>query len=70
MERPSVPSLAHDTVTLTLIGLLAGVGTVFAFVSHFDLLAIAVYIVVAALIVLGAAFIRERFPGEPPDEHQ
>ncbi len=70
MERPSLPSLAHDTVTLTLIGLLAGVGTVFAFVSGFDLVQIAVYIVVAALVVLGAAYVREHFPGEPPQEHQ
>ncbi len=70
MDRPSLPALAHDTLTLVLVGLLAGVGTVFAFVSHFDVFKIAVYIVVAALIVLGAAYIRERYPGEPPDEHQ
>ncbi len=70
MERPSLPSLAHDSVTLALVGILAGVGTVFAFVSHFDVFMIAAYIVVAALIVLGAAYIRERYPGEPPDEHQ
>ncbi len=70
MERPSLPSLTHDAVTLTLIGLLAGVGTVFAVVSHFDLLQIAVYVIVAALVVLGAVYIRERPPGEPPDEHR
>ncbi len=70
MPRAHPADLTHDAVTLSLAGLLLGVGTVFAVVSGFHPVKIVVYLVVAGLILLAAAYIREREPGEPPDEHQ
>ncbi len=64
------PDLAHDALTLTLAGVFVGLGTVFAVLSGFHVIKILAYLFVAGLVLLGAAYIRETEPGEPPDEHR
>ncbi len=68
MAGASYPTLTRDALTLTVAGVLAGLGVAVAVFSGFHVATIIIYLVVAGLILLGAAYIRERDPGEPPDQ--